>query len=1150
MMERGSQRRTMWTVVVAVMLVVASVSQWASAAVNIVDNPGFEDGTTGWLLLGSPTLTADTSVVYAGSASCKVANRTATYYGAQQELLGEVEKGTTLVISAWVRLDNSASDRALLQVRYEDDGGTHYETIESRTITNTAWAQLSGTWEVDWTGELTYMSVRVAGPAVGVNFYTDEIFVGKREIITNPTFENGTLGWRALGASTLTTDTADHHGGGNSMWVSDRTATWHGLEQDMMGVLEDGDVIEGSAWVKVDSGTDQTISFTMKCIDDGGTHYSTIATKVVDATDGWVRLSGAQTVSCTGTVTYLTVRFAVSTSLTSFHVDDAYLQKTQVLRNPTFDDNADHWVAVGGASYATTASETYDGAGSVFVYDRSYAWSGVEQDLVGIVQKGDILNGSARFRLESGSDQSVSFSIKYYDDEGVHYASLGSGTASSDRWTRVSGVHKVDWTGTLTSFNIRLVGPDGGINFYADGLSIARYQGPECVAEWRSSLYPENWTPGYSDGDGNFLHDFSYAGYHQGRRLLPDNPPGDIYDVTGAPYYADNTGTNDATGAIQDAIDDAGAAGGGVVYLPAGTYRILPPAGANQALLIGGSGVVLRGDGPDRTYVFNDETYMRYKSVIHARPATADWHTALSGTTVYATADVMSPTFTIPLTDSSGFAVGDWVVLRTDCTEDFAAEHLMSDLWGTAVGGVTLLRKVMAVDTVSNTITVDIPTRYYMKTRDNFRAYKINPPIEEVGVEHLSLGMREHPGTTGWEDDDIDDPTASAYDVHASCLLKYYNVANGWVRGVHSYRPAVNTNDYHALSVLTRFSESQNVTVTDCIVEKPQYEGGGGNGYGYVIDCGDCLFENCIGHHTRHNFTVTAMYTTGNVLLRGMSIDPRYCTDLHRQLSVANLFDSMDMDGDYLEGRYRPFGEAPTYHGQTSSECVFWNSYGTENCDIRLVISRQWNKGYVIGTAGPVHSVALGTTDNTAPEDFLEGEGKADGLLPQSLYDDQLLRRLPDTVKLGNQIVTNGGFEDGTTGWGSITSSIGTTTTVKRSGDASAYVTNRTQTYSSIYQHLVGSVEQGQILELIAWVRLDNAASDDVSMYLKRTDDSGSRWFNLDTVTATNSGWTRLHAVWTANWTGTLSELRLYFPNLDVGNSFYIDDVSVTVTGF
>jgi len=55
-----------------------------------------------------------------------------------------------------------------------------------------------------------------------------------------------------------------------------------------------------------------------------------------------------------------------------------------------------------------------------------------------------------------------------------------------------------------------------------------------------------------------------------------------LYDVTKAPYNAlhsvinngGNVPTQDATSAIQSALNDAGNAGGGVVYLPAGYYRI------------------------------------------------------------------------------------------------------------------------------------------------------------------------------------------------------------------------------------------------------------------------------------------------------------------------------------------------------------------------------------------------------------------------------------------------------------------------------------------------------------------------------------------------------------------------------------------------
>lgn len=69
-----------------------------------------------------------------------------------------------------------------------------------------------------------------------------------------------------------------------------------------------------------------------------------------------------------------------------------------------------------------------------------------------------------------------------------------------------------------------------------------------------------------------------------------------LFDVSESPYGADKSGNADATDAVRKALADAGASGGGTVYLPAGTYRIDEP-------LTVPSGVELRGswDVPHHT---------------------------------------------------------------------------------------------------------------------------------------------------------------------------------------------------------------------------------------------------------------------------------------------------------------------------------------------------------------------------------------------------------------------------------------------------------------------------------------------------------------------------------------------------------------------
>lgn len=64
----------------------------------------------------------------------------------------------------------------------------------------------------------------------------------------------------------------------------------------------------------------------------------------------------------------------------------------------------------------------------------------------------------------------------------------------------------------------------------------------------------------------------------------------DYTNVTQAPYTADKTGVADATATIQAAITAANAAGGGIVYFPAGTYKL------SSALTVYPN-VTLTGDG-------------------------------------------------------------------------------------------------------------------------------------------------------------------------------------------------------------------------------------------------------------------------------------------------------------------------------------------------------------------------------------------------------------------------------------------------------------------------------------------------------------------------------------------------------------------------
>ncbi len=516
------------------------------------------------------------------------------------------------------------------------------------------------------------------------------------------------------------------------------------------------------------------------------------------------------------------------------------------------------------------------------------------------------------------------------------------------------------------------------------------FMSPDAYAqEWRSELYPYDWKPGYTV-NGKFLHDFSYAGYHYGEKDIPDiSDP--LVDVTRSPYYADNSGEEYSTEAIQNAIDDVAAMGGGVVYLPEGTYKV-KPNGAN-ALTIHSDNIVLRGDGPDKTFILNTETNMRSKSIIRMEPTEyAGWYTP-EGDIVFLSSDAVEMDSVIYVEDASSFADGDRVVVTSDFTDDFIAEHKMTGKWTSEIYGVAFTRTIKEVNYDEHSILLDIPLRYYLKKRDNARVYTIRPQIQESGIESLAIGNLQN-NLSGWGGRDFEVEGTGAYEVHDSYAIRIRFAENCWIRDVKTYRPKKNTIDVHLLSNGIQLYQSRLVTVESTYFERSQYNGEGGNGYMYVLESNDCLIINSTAANSRRNFSFKRAFSNGNVIHNNLSKDGILLTDFHMHLSMSNLFDNHTVDNDFIAAVYRPWGTIE--HGHATTQSVIWNTRGERYHKYGdfCVQSQQWGYGYVIGTQGPACSVELLSGNNTEPIDHLEGEGMGETLRPVSLYQDQLIRRL------------------------------------------------------------------------------------------------------------------------------------------------------------
>ncbi|THF77115.1 glycosyl hydrolase family 28-related protein [Cohnella fermenti] len=107
-----------------------------------------------------------------------------------------------------------------------------------------------------------------------------------------------------------------------------------------------------------------------------------------------------------------------------------------------------------------------------------------------------------------------------------------------------------------------------------------------------------------------------------------------LYDATRAPYNASYTSagsvlpTVDATAAIQSALNAAGAAGGGMVYLPAGWYRVNGHLAVPSGVELRGSSPILHRDSDTRS---GGTVLMAYEGKGTSAPDTATAFITLNG---------------------------------------------------------------------------------------------------------------------------------------------------------------------------------------------------------------------------------------------------------------------------------------------------------------------------------------------------------------------------------------------------------------------------------------------------------------------------------------------------------------------------------------
>lgn len=176
-----------------------------------------------------------------------------------------------------------------------------------------------------------------------------------------------------------------------------------------------------------------------------------------------------------------------------------------------------------------------------------------------------------------------------------------------------------------------------------------------------TALATIDWTT-ITDGQGNHLPDFSFAGYRSSDVSLPSSV---------ASLVTLNAASGDQTGRIQAALDQVSAAGGGAVQLGNGTFPI--SSGLNIS-----SNVVLRGSGVSSTKLTLSKPFQGQPAFNMGNGTDRKVKPSLSSNISNTFVGIGSSVVTV--TDSKGFGVGQPVFVNRAVTAKWVRDNGMADL--------------------------------------------------------------------------------------------------------------------------------------------------------------------------------------------------------------------------------------------------------------------------------------------------------------------------------------------------------------------------------------------------------------------------------------------------------------------------------------
>lgn len=377
----------------------------------------------------------------------------------------------------------------------------------------------------------------------------------------------------------------------------------------------------------------------------------------------------------------------------------------------------------------------------------------------------------------------------------------------------------------------------------------------------------------YANGDR--IPDYSFCGYKAGDEALPDLLAG-----PSVPVIRLTAPSGDATTMLQRALDFAATLPAGpdgfkaMVLLADGIYNV------EGSLNMSGSGVVLRGQGP--------QTVIRGCGISRdALIKIGGKGTEYLGEARQIDCDYLPVgSVRIPLGEGHGLQAGQTVLITRPSTEEWIKSigadkiGLHADYnvpaWKAGDFDLRFHRTVVSADEDGITVDVPLPQSFDGQWGGGYVQNCIRPDlIRDFAVENLSLESEFEQGRPKDED-------------HRWIAISIDNACDGWVRRVDA-RHFVSS----AVSVLAGASR---ITVEECKSLEPTGEIGGYRRLAFMTSGEQTLFNRCYSEQGYHDFCVGQTTAGPNAFVQCYAADSHGFSGALGGWSCGTLFDRVTVE--------------------------------------------------------------------------------------------------------------------------------------------------------------------------------------------------------------------------------------------------------------